>query len=127
MKLDNNQDLKSFKDLVTNIETGIFITRLEKDKLMGRKLSTTEVDENGHLWFFTEKQSDQLNEVSKNNEVYIIYESEAHNTYMVVTGTASLSTDKNKINKLYGQKNLQEKQDIKQLSLLMVIPSHIEI
>jgi general stress protein 26 len=126
MKLENNQDLKIFKDLITNIQTGIFITRLEKDNLKGRKLSTTEVDEFGHLWFFTEKQSDHVKEVSKNNEVYVIYESEAQNTYMVVTGIASLSTDKNKINKLCNLNSNYGKHDISQLTLLKVIPSHIE-
>jgi general stress protein 26 len=126
MKLDNNQEIKIFKDLISNIRTGIFITRLEKDKLNGRKLSTTEVDEFGHLWFFTEKQSDQVKEVSKNNEVYVIYESEAQNTYMVVTGTASLSTDKSKINELCNQSDSNENYDISKLTLLKVVPSHIE-
>jgi general stress protein 26 len=126
MKLENNQDLKLFKDLVTNIQTGIFVTRLEKDKLKGRKLSTSEVDEFGHLWFFTEKQSDHVKEVVNNNEVYVIYESEVQNTYMVVTGTASLSTDKNKISKLCNQSSPYGIHDISQLTLLKVVPSHIE-
>lgn len=126
MKLDNSQSIKFLKDIITNIQTGIFITRLEKDKLKGRKLSTTEVDEFGHIWFFSDKQSDQVKEVSNNNEVYVIYESEAQNTYMVVTGTASLSTDKSKINKLCNQSNLNENYDISKLTLLKVVPSHIE-
>ena len=37
MKFTNNDDIKTFKDIVTNIQTGILVTRLEKDKLKGRK------------------------------------------------------------------------------------------
>ena len=126
MKFTNNDDIKTFKDIVTNIQTGIFVTRLEKDKLKGRKLSTTEVDEYGHLWFFTDKQSDYVKEVSVNNEVYVIYKSDNFNTYMVVTGEASLETDKNKINKLWKKNRQEEDYDTSRLTLLKVIPSNIE-
>jgi general stress protein 26 len=102
MKAEKHQEeFTKFKELVEKINTGILITINEKGELKGRPMATTDVDEDGSLWFFTNEFSGKVGEISHNNEVFITYAGNDDNQYVVVTGNAFVFDDKAKMKELW--------------------------
>lgn len=95
------EDLKKIKDLIEDIDINIFTTTDKEGKLRGRPMSTASVDEDGTLWFFTNEYSGKVEEISKNNEVYLTYASKGSSAYLTVLGKASLVDERSKIEELW--------------------------
>ncbi len=70
--LSNEEALKKFKKLVNDINVCMFITNNHENNHT-RPMYTTEVEENGTLWFFTDIRSIKVEEVSKDNTVHLVY------------------------------------------------------
>lgn len=123
------QEFKKFKELVEKINTGILITKTEKGELKGRPMATTEVDEDGSLWFFTNEFSGKVDEISHNNEVFITYAGNDDNQYVVVTGNAFINDDKAKMKELWNpivKAWFPEGLEDPRLTLLKVEPTEVE-
>lgn len=64
-------------------------------------MTTNEVDEDGNIWFFTNRLSDVSIEADQKNNVCLAYACPAENDYLSVTGIASVVLDKTKIKELW--------------------------
>jgi len=62
---------------------------------------TSNVDNEGNVWFFTNEFSKKINEVSKDNLVHLIYSHPVKNIYVDVKGSCSLIIDKKKMEELW--------------------------
>ena len=123
------QEFKKFKELVEKIKTGILITKSAAGELKGRPMATSEVDENGNLWFFTNEFSSKVDEISHNNEVFISYAANDDNNYVVVTGNAFINDDKTKMKELWNpivKAWFPEGLEDPRLTLLKVEPTEVE-
>ena len=97
-----NTECKKFKDLFDIFNTGFLITRASSDTLKGKPMSTTEVDNEGNLWFFKDEFSNKAPAVSHNNHVFPAYASLPSDSYMVITGKALVREDRQKMMALWG-------------------------
>ena len=65
--------IKKFKDLVHDVNICMFTTIDDHNRLFSRPMSTAKIDEDGNAWFFTNEFSEKIQEVSRDNSVYLIY------------------------------------------------------
>ena len=100
-KLQNQEAINKFRDLVNDVNICMFTTLDENHDLTSRPMFTSSVDDEGNVWFFTNEFSEKINEVSKDNLVHLIYSHPAKNIYVDVKGTCSLIIDKKKMEELW--------------------------
>jgi general stress protein 26 len=91
--LQNEEALKKFKKLVTDIGVCMFITHNHENNHT-RPMATVDVEENGTLWFFTDIRSIKVEEVSTDNTVHLVYAHPGKESYLDVWGKAKVVTDK---------------------------------
>lgn len=94
--LQNEEALKKFKKLVTDINTCMFITD-NRDSNHTRPMATIEVEDNGTLWFFTDIRSIKVEEVSADHNVHLVYAHPGKESYLDVWGHATVVKDKQAI------------------------------
>ena len=123
------KELTKYKDLVKSIRTGILITRTRGDEMKGRPMATSQIDDNGDLWFFTDEFSEKVRDISKNEYVFLNYADPSKNNFVVVCGTATVNVDKEKmkelwtpLNKAWFPKGLEDPR----LALIKVEPVEVE-
>ena len=99
----NNKDeaIKKFKELVKDVSVCMFTTIDDRDQLFSRPMSTASIDEDGNAWFFTNEFSEKIQEVSKDNTVYLIYSHPGKNVYVSVKGTCTVILDKKRTEELW--------------------------
>jgi general stress protein 26 len=100
-KLQDREAIEKFRDLVKDVTICMFTTIDENLDLSSRPMFTSNVDDEGNVWFFTNEFSEKINEVSKDNLVHLIYSHPVKNIYVDVKGTCSLIIDKKKMEELW--------------------------
>lgn len=66
-----------------------------------RPMSTAAVDDEGNLWFLSDKDSQKNKEVEKNPRVKLFYSHPGKSSFLVVSGDAEISYDKELIAKFW--------------------------
>ncbi|MEN2488263.1 pyridoxamine 5'-phosphate oxidase family protein [Flavobacterium sp. B11] len=87
------------KDLAEHIKTCMFCTYNEY-RLQSRPMSVQKIDDLGNLWFLSDRNSSQNAEITLNPMVEIFF-SEPHDKFLTLHGTASISYDRETIEKLW--------------------------
>lgn len=99
--LENQEALKKLTKLADEVKVCMFATITHDYSLYSRPMQTIEVDEQGNIWFFTNEYSGKVDDVSKDNTVYLMYSHPGQNTYLHVKGKCSVINDKDKMKKLW--------------------------
>lgn len=94
------EDIKKLKSLVDDVRIAMLCTKHE-DHMHSRPMATTQVDESGNLWFFTNEFSEKVNQFETDPHVLVCYSNPSSNSYISVRGKAQLITDKAKMKELY--------------------------
>lgn len=92
---------EKLKEMATDIQFCMFCTIGYTGTISSRPMTTNEVDEDGNIWFFTNKLSEVSIEADQKNNVCLAYACPSTNDYLSVTGTASIVLDKTKIRELW--------------------------
>jgi len=100
-KFQDEEAVNKFKQLVKDVNVCMFTTVNDDQDLFSRPMVTTEVDDDGNAWFFTNEFSEKIHEISKDNNVFLIYSNPKTNTYVNVKGTCTVVVDKARINQLW--------------------------
>lgn len=93
--------LKDIKNKIKSINVAMMVTEESDGTLRSRPMGTSEMEDDGSLWFFTGEFSPKVSEVNENHKVNISYSDPDKNLYVSVSGQAFLVTDKHKINELW--------------------------
>ncbi len=99
--LAQNQAIDKIKEIVKAADIGMFTTALTNFPLNSRPMATQDADDEGNLWFFSEKGSTKNEEIESDNRVQIFYANKSSSEYLSVYGTAEISTDRQKIKELW--------------------------
>lgn len=99
--LEKQEALKKLTELVDEVKICMFATIHEDYTLSSRPMQTIKADDNGSLWFFTNEYSGKVDDVSKDNAVYLMYSHPGKNTYLHVKGKCSITNDKDKMEELW--------------------------
>jgi general stress protein 26 len=100
-KLETSEAVEKFKQLVNDVSVCMFTTINDNLELFSRPMVTTKVDDEGNAWFFTNEFSEKVHEISRDNNVYLIYSNPKTNTYVNVKGTCTVVVDRSKIDELW--------------------------
>jgi len=100
-KLNDQEAIQKLKNLVNEVGVCMFTTMDDEFAMSGRPMTTTSVDDEGNIWFFTNEFSERINELSKGNIVHLMYSHPAKNIYVDVKGSCSLVIDRKKMEELW--------------------------
>jgi general stress protein 26 len=99
--LYNAEAVKKVKELVDASNTCLFTTSLSDKPLATRPMATVKVDDDGNLWFFSQRYSNKNKEIKEDERVQLFYANNSAAEYLSIYGQADISDDEEKINKLW--------------------------
>jgi general stress protein 26 len=121
--LSNAVAVEKIKELAEDITTGMLCTYYN-DKLQSRPMSVQEIDNEGNLWFLSDKNSTKNREINLDPTVELIF-AQPHDKFLTLHGTASISYDREKIKELWNpiiKVWMSGGEDDPNLSIIKVIP-----
>ena len=93
---------KKLRELAKSIDFAMLTTVDDDGTLRSRPMSTNgHVEFDGDLWFFTYGSSHKVHEIERQPQVNVAFSDPKSQTYISITGTAALVTDKAKIKELF--------------------------
>ena len=105
---ENRRDLRGaeavakLKELVEKAETCFFWTAVTTSGSSGaRPMSVQQVDDEGNMWFLSADDSHKNAEIERDPTVQLFFQGSKHSDFLTVSGTASISRDKAKIEELW--------------------------
>ncbi len=99
--LENKEAVQKLQEMVDEIKVCMLATVNEDLSLYSRPMQSIKVDEEGNIWFFTNEHSGKVEDISKDNTVYLMYSHPGKNSYLHIKGTAAVIDDKAKIEELW--------------------------
>ncbi len=97
--LHGREAIRKIKELVGEIDICMFCT-YENGKLISRPMSAQQVDDEGNIWFLSDKNSEKNKALEANNKVELLY-AQGNQKFISIHGQASISFDKEKIKELW--------------------------
>ena len=87
--------------MIEDIEIAMLVTRSRDGHYVSRPVATQKTEFDGDLWFFTSAASHKAAEIKAHPKVNVSYASQDRNTYVSVSGTATVRRDRSKIDALW--------------------------
>lgn len=94
-------DMKKLGEMINDIEFAMLTTVDEDGSVRSRPMATQQDEFNGTLYYFTYGNSHKVLEVRQNSEVNVSYARPDKQQYVSLSGTASLSRDRAKMEELW--------------------------
>lgn len=100
--LRNQEGIDKIKELAKGIDMCLFCTNIkEGDGESTRPMSTQGVDDDGTLWFFSDKTSLKNAEIEADPIIRLYYSKPSDSSFMVLNGQAEILFDREKIEELW--------------------------
>jgi general stress protein 26 len=99
--LANEEAIDKLKKLVKSADICLFTTNLTKLPLSTRPMSTQQIDDDGNIWFFSNKESHKNDEIDQDNRVQLFFANKANFEFLSVYGEADVIVDKEKAKELW--------------------------
>ena len=96
-----DKQLDELYRLIEQIETAMFTTRRPDGRLVSRPMATQKQNPVADLWFVTDVESHKLDELEGDPHVNLAYFDTDSYEWVSVSGTARVSTDRERIRELY--------------------------
>ena len=124
--LQNAEAIEKLKELAEKSETCLFCTNIKTGQPFStRPMAVQEVDDEGNLWFLSDKESNKNMELKEDDHVQLLFSSSSHAGFLNVFGKATVTYDKQKIKELWKpliKTWFQEGQDDPHISVIKVEP-----
>jgi general stress protein 26 len=100
--LNGDEAINMVKKLVKEIHICLFCTSLQTDDgATARPMAAQEIDDEGNLWFFSDKHSDKNKEIEKDSGVQLFFSDPSKSAYLVLNGEAEIIIDYDKVEELW--------------------------
>lgn len=100
--LQGEDAVKKIKEMVDQSQTCFFCSAVVTGESNGdRPMSVLQVDDAGNLWFLSAKDSRKNQELAIDPSVRLYFQGSKHADFMQLNGTATISTDREKIKDLW--------------------------
>lgn len=93
--------VSKLQELVENSNTCMFATKLTEAPFHVCPMRVQEADYEGRLWFFSDAESTHNAQINADPRVQLIFTNTPEMEFLTVYGTASISTDKDLIDRLW--------------------------
>jgi general stress protein 26 len=94
-------NLQDILEKIKGIRIAMFTTEDENGILRSRPMANAGIDPDNSLWFFTKENSAKVTEVDQAPQVNLAFADTDDQTYVSISGTATLSHDKEKMKELW--------------------------
>ncbi len=94
-------NLKDIIEKIKDIRVAMLTTEDENGTLRSRPMANADIDAENCIWFFTKDDSGKVAEVNQEPQVNLAFADTSNQTYVSISGTASLSHDKDKMRHLW--------------------------
>lgn len=121
-----NPDLRKLCELIKDMSIGMLTSTNTHNALVSRPMSVLEMDNEGALWFFTDKNSEKIHSL---NNMNLSFSEEDSGTYVSMSGRGELSIDAERIKRLwtmFAKPWFPEGSDSTNLVLLKFLPNTAE-
>lgn len=95
----NNESEARFHKLLKHFNTAMLVTHAGKE-MHARPMVIAKVEDNGNLWFLTERNSPKIREIEADSNVTVICQDERYRCISIL-GQAHLSQDKEQLSELW--------------------------
>lgn len=95
------EHIQQLAGLIKDIKVAMLTTHGEGGRMVSRPLGTQQAEFDGDLWFATGIDSDKVREISADDRVNVAYTSSDSNTFVSVSGRASIVQDRTRIDALW--------------------------
>lgn len=126
--LTANEAVEKIREIANNANICMFVTSLTNLPLAGRPMATQEVDEEGNIWFMSDRNSNKDYEIEKDNRVQLFYSNTSNYEYLSIYGHAQLVNDRSKIEELWtpmAKTWFKEGKDDPAIQLIKVTPADV--
>jgi general stress protein 26 len=96
-----HRDMEKLKDVIDGLDTAMFTTVTKEGRLVSRPLRMQEIDEDGAMWFVTDRNSHKTDEIHACPQVNMTFAAPADNTYVSVSGKATVLFDRARLQELW--------------------------
>ena len=117
--------VEKIREIAKDANICMFVTDLSRLPLAGRPMATQEVDEEGNIWFMSDRNSDKNKEIENDDKVQLFYSHTGNYEYLSIFGRAEIVNDHSKIKELWtpiAKTWFKEGKDDPNISLIKVIP-----
>lgn len=124
--IDTNA-IEKIRELAEDANICHFVTKLSGIPLSSRPMATQKVDDEGNIWFLSDKESDKNHDILEDERVQLFYSANSNYEYLSVYGTAEIIFDKEKIHEMWtnmAKAWFPEGEDDPAISLIKVMPEH---
>lgn len=98
-----NQEAKDkIKEMAEGIDFAMMATNLKQIPLHMIPMSTKKVDDQGNIWFLSNKNSTHNRNLMNDADLHLIYGNKGDMQFLTVYGMATITTDRSIIDDLYG-------------------------
>lgn len=123
--LVSDEAIEKIKHLAESANTCHFVTTLSKTPLSTRPMATQKVDDDGCVWFMSDKHSSKNDEIFADGWVQLFYSNQSSSEYLSIFGKAEIIFDKKLIEEMWtpiAKAWFTEGKDDPSISLIKVIP-----
>ena len=93
--------MKKIKELADAADICLFVSNLTELPLSARPMSRQHIDDDGTLWFFSEKSSHKNVHIQQDNRVQLFFSNRNSSEYLSLYGIAEILTDPAKAKELW--------------------------
>lgn len=105
--MENNENisgadaLEKLKEIIDDAPICHFISNPSQYPLSVRPMSTMKCDEDGCVWFLSDKSSDKNQDIQSDPRVQLLYAHKGGSEFISVSGNAEIVEDKKKLDELW--------------------------
>ena len=99
--LQHHEAADKIRELVNNNRICLFCTHLEEQPFETRPMSVLDVDDEGNLWFLSDKNSNKNQEIKQDDAVQLLFANSSNSEYMSIYGKADVFYDRSKVEELW--------------------------
>lgn len=100
--LQGQEAVGKIRELIEKAGTCFFCTSLPiRDSEGARPMSVQKIDSSGNLWFLSASDSHKNHEIALNPAVRLYFQGSAHSDFLLLEGTASVTTERGIIDELW--------------------------
>jgi general stress protein 26 len=99
--LASTEAIDKMKQLAERIRICMFCTNIDSKPFDTRPMATSKVDDHGNFWFLSPSDSTKNEEIKAVDHVHLIYADPGSSEFMNVCGTATVTSDQQKIDELW--------------------------
>ena len=93
--------VEKIREIAKDANICMFVTDLSSLPLAGRPMATQEVDEEGNIWFMSDRNSDKNREIDNDDRVQLFYSHTGNYEYLSIFGRAEIVNNRSKIEELW--------------------------